>query len=158
MKKIYSILLAGTVILSLASCQGGQKKAAEKAAQDSIAAAAAAAAAVPKDNTLSAEETSAGWTLLFDGTTSTGWRGYNKTEFPKGWEVVEGTLHCIGTGTGEAAGAACAGQSAGRCCSPDPARAAAASYGIRRFFGAARLLCKYRSPDGRVPRPSGAFN
>lgn len=44
-----------------------------------------------------------GWISLFDGKTTTGWRGYNKTAFPeKGWEVVDGTLHCIESGTGEA--------------------------------------------------------
>jgi hypothetical protein len=44
-----------------------------------------------------------GWVSLFDGKTTTGWRGYNKPTFPeKGWEVVDGTLHCIGSGTGEA--------------------------------------------------------
>jgi hypothetical protein len=44
-------------------------------------------------------------TVLFDGKTTTGWRGYNKTTFPeKGWEVVDGTLHCIGSGAGEAGG------------------------------------------------------
>lgn len=94
MKKIYSILLAGTIVFAV-SCQSGQKKAGEKSATTTEA-------AVPADNTLSADETAAGWQLLFDGTTSTGWRGYNKTEFPTGWQVVEGTLHCVGTGTGEA--------------------------------------------------------
>jgi hypothetical protein len=44
-----------------------------------------------------------GWVSLFDGKTTTGWRGYNKPTFPeKGWEVVDGTLHCIESGTGEA--------------------------------------------------------
>ncbi len=44
-----------------------------------------------------------GWTTIFDGKTTTGWRGYNKPAFPdKGWEVVDGTLHCIESGTGEA--------------------------------------------------------
>jgi hypothetical protein len=44
-----------------------------------------------------------GWVSIFDGTTTTGWRGYNKTAFPaEGWEVVDGTLHCLETGTGEA--------------------------------------------------------
>jgi hypothetical protein len=45
------------------------------------------------------------WTYLFDGTSTQGWRGYNKTAFPeKGWEIVDGTLHCIGSGAGEAGG------------------------------------------------------
>ncbi len=94
MKRIYSLLLAGTVVFAV-SCQSGQKKTGEKAAEATVAAA-------PELNKLSAEEANGGWQLLFDGTTSTGWRGYNKTEFPKGWEIVDGSFHCIGTGTGEA--------------------------------------------------------
>jgi hypothetical protein len=44
-----------------------------------------------------------GFVSIFDGKTTTGWRGYNKPSFPKeGWNVVDGTLHCIGSGTGEA--------------------------------------------------------
>jgi hypothetical protein len=46
-----------------------------------------------------------GWVLLFDGESTNGFRGYNKDSFPeKGWEVVDGTLHCIGSGRGEAGG------------------------------------------------------
>jgi len=46
-----------------------------------------------------------GWVSIFDGKTNAGWRGYDKPAFPeKGWEVVDGTLHCIGSGTGEAGG------------------------------------------------------
>ncbi len=45
------------------------------------------------------------WTYLFDGTTTQGWRNYNKEIFPEqGWEIVDGTLHCIGSGRGEAGG------------------------------------------------------
>ena len=44
-----------------------------------------------------------GYVSIFDGKTTTGWRGYNKPTFPKeGWDVVDGCLHCIGSGTGEA--------------------------------------------------------
>ncbi|MCK7536140.1 MAG: DUF1080 domain-containing protein [Marinilabiliales bacterium] len=44
--------------------------------------------------------------LHFDGKTSAGWRGYNKAAFrgSVGWEVVDGTLHCKGSGAGEAGG------------------------------------------------------
>ncbi len=56
-------------------------------------------------NSLSAQEQAEGWILMFDGKTTFGWRGYNKTEFPdSGWVVVDGTLHCIGSGMGEAGG------------------------------------------------------
>lgn len=45
------------------------------------------------------------WTYLFDGTTTQGWRNYNKETFPEqGWEIADGTLHCIGSGRGEAGG------------------------------------------------------
>lgn len=99
MRKIYSFLLAGSIVFAV-SCQSGQQKAAQNTEKEKSA----AVAETPELNKLTAEETSAGWQLLFDGTTSTGWRGYNKKDFPKGWEVVDGTLHCIGTGTGEAGG------------------------------------------------------
>lgn len=53
-------------------------------------------------NTLTQKEKEDGWMLLFDGKTSKGWRGYKKDHFPAGWEVVDGTLHCKGSGRGEA--------------------------------------------------------
>ena len=54
-------------------------------------------------NELTQQEIDEGWVLLFDGETSKGWRGYNKETFPEaGWEIVDGTIHCIGSGRGEA--------------------------------------------------------
>ena len=48
-------------------------------------------------NTLSQEEKEAGWELLWDGETSTGWRGIGMTHFPEtGWVFEEGQLICLG--------------------------------------------------------------
>lgn len=44
-----------------------------------------------------------GFVSIFDGKTTNGWRGYNKPAFPaEGWEIIDGTLHCKESGTGEA--------------------------------------------------------
>ena len=43
-------------------------------------------------NTLTEAEKAAGWRLLFDGTTTTNWRGYKQTTMPNGWRVDGGTL------------------------------------------------------------------
>lgn len=57
-------------------------------------------------NTLSDEEKSAGWRLLWDGKTTAGWRSSKSKGFPKGgWEVKDGTLIINETGGGEAAAA-----------------------------------------------------
>jgi len=49
-------------------------------------------------NTLTAAEKSAGWQLLFDGTTTAGWRGYRMNTVPAGWQVVDGALTRVGEG------------------------------------------------------------
>jgi hypothetical protein len=76
--KIANILLISFLVLGLAtSCGSKGKKPAIKADD--------------------------GWVSLFDGKTTAGWRKYDSTAFPvRGWEVVDGTLHCIQSGTGEA--------------------------------------------------------
>lgn len=43
-------------------------------------------------NKLTAQETKAGWKLLFDGKTTKGWRGYKQKAVPAGWVVKDGTL------------------------------------------------------------------
>ena len=53
-------------------------------------------------NSLTSAEKSQGWILLFDGKTSEGWRGYNKTTFPAAWTVENGALRLKGSGNGEA--------------------------------------------------------
>lgn len=45
------------------------------------------------------------WIILFDGTSTDEWRGYNKETFPeRGWSVVDGALMVQGSGRGEAGG------------------------------------------------------
>jgi hypothetical protein len=54
-------------------------------------------------NTLSKAEMDAGWKLLFDGKTTTGWKGYNRDTFPtKGWRVENGMLIVEASNTEEA--------------------------------------------------------
>jgi len=91
------------IVLSIFFCFTGCKKApkTEQPAKDTTVTQTVPKPEVP--NTLTDAEKAEGWQLLFDGKTTTGWKGYNKKTFPeKGWEVVDGTIHCIASGTGEA--------------------------------------------------------
>ena len=56
-------------------------------------------------NQLTAGERKAGWRLLFDGKTASGWRGFKRTDFPDGrWVVEDGCLEKPATGTGDSRG------------------------------------------------------
>jgi hypothetical protein len=52
-------------------------------------------------NTLSKGEKESGWQLLFNGTTTEGWHGYNMTTFPDCWGIEDGSLTMSTTGSGE---------------------------------------------------------
>jgi hypothetical protein len=53
-------------------------------------------------NQLSAAEKAEGWKLLFDGSSTQGWRSFKKDSFPTNrWVVEDGWLHCLGKGGGE---------------------------------------------------------
>lgn len=49
-------------------------------------------------NTLTDAERAAGWSLLFDGSSLEGWRGYNMDGLPGGWAVENGLLTRVGAG------------------------------------------------------------
>jgi hypothetical protein len=51
-----------------------------------------ATAAMAADNTLTPAERAAGWTLLFDGRTTAGWRGFKTPEPDAGWTTKDGAL------------------------------------------------------------------
>jgi hypothetical protein len=52
-------------------------------------------------NTLGANEKKNGWQLLFDGSSTTGWRGYNMTGFPDAWAIEDECLTMNTTGGAE---------------------------------------------------------
>ncbi len=41
---------------------------------------------------VTAEQHAAGWRPLFDGTSTSAWRGYKSQTFPAGWKIVDGIL------------------------------------------------------------------
>jgi hypothetical protein len=58
---------------------------------------AAAQSKSDKINQLTDDEKKAGWKLLFDGKTMTGWRGFHNPQVPEGWGVADGCITKIKT-------------------------------------------------------------
>jgi Domain of Unknown Function (DUF1080) len=46
---------------------------------------------------LTAEQQAAGWRSLFDGTSTSAWRGYREQSLPAGWTIVDGILTKTGS-------------------------------------------------------------
>ncbi len=95
--RIALFALSVTLISFTAACAGntgsGDMGDTTVAATSSAAAPATPAnAGVGEPNVLTVEEQAAGWKLLFDGKTTTGWRGYQQTAMPNGWRVEDGAL------------------------------------------------------------------
>ncbi len=49
-------------------------------------------------NQITAEEQADGWKLLFDGTSTKGWKGFNRQDIPAGWQAENGCLMTTGRG------------------------------------------------------------
>ena len=97
MKKILMLAAAAALMVTAVSCGNqGKKKAAESA--------------VPAYTVVDAPEVDLddfkvddeGYIVLFDGTSTKGWRGYGKKELPSRWSIEDGALKFSGTGSGEA--------------------------------------------------------
>ena len=56
--------------------------------------------AAAQNNQLTTAEKQAGWRLLFDGNSFTGWRGFHKQTVPEGWIIEDGCISRI-QGKGE---------------------------------------------------------
>jgi len=98
MKLIINILSSVLIAGLITGC--GSKGTTAKETKSGADSTASSMAGNPSGDSSSMQD---GWMSIFDGKTSKGWRGYNKTAFPeKGWEVINGELHVIGSGTGEA--------------------------------------------------------
>ena len=93
------LFLSLTLLLFTVGCKEKAKDSEEKKAETEVK---TEVTQETPPNTLSAKEKEEGWKLLFDGKTSKGWRGYKKDHFPDGWKIDDGTIHCMGSGRGEA--------------------------------------------------------
>ena len=78
MRRIFTLLMASAFVFSM-SCKTS------KIGGSSVEA-----------NQLTKQEIEEGWVLLFDGKTSEGWKGNNKSHFPTKWQIVDGTIHFPG--------------------------------------------------------------
>lgn len=91
---VWFVILTSFVI---SSCQksGSQE---ESAASDTVA------TETPAVNTLTAEEKAAGWELLFDGSTLSGWKRYGADSIGPLWVAQDGMIVCNAEGNAEGEG------------------------------------------------------
>jgi hypothetical protein len=105
MRNLIYALVAFLFILA-AGCRIGNKKNSGNSTEGKKQTESVACCEKGPVNQLSDAEKAQDWELMFDGTTTNGWRGYNKTNFPASWIVEDGTLRCRGEKTRGEAGKA----------------------------------------------------
>lgn len=89
MKKLSALVIFSLVLMSLIS---GCKENNEKVKKTPEA----------ENKTVNESEDHEDWIILFDGSSSEGWRGYKKEHFPEAWKIEDDAIRCIGSGRGEA--------------------------------------------------------
>lgn len=100
MKKTLMFAACAAMVFSMVSCKNGNKKAAETAAEEP---------ADPEYTVVEKEQVDLsqfpqdadGYYVIFDGTSTNGWRGYGKDALPARWSIEDGCLKFTGTGSGE---------------------------------------------------------
>lgn len=90
----YLILLVISAFFIFSGCRPGTKKSGGNSQTGKKQLESVACCEKGPLNQLTDAEKAQGWLLMFDGTTSDGWRGYNKPNFPAAWVVEDGTLRC----------------------------------------------------------------
>jgi hypothetical protein len=75
---------------ALAACAGSQQNSEQPAAGQ------AAAPGEAREPVLTPAEQADSWRALFDGATTSGWRGYQRRDMPSGWTAVDGALTRVG--------------------------------------------------------------
>ena len=99
MKKFLMFTACAAMMFSPSSCKNGSKKAAEGTAEAN----APEYTVVEKEQVDLAQfpQDADGYYVIFDGTSTNGWRGYGKDALPSRWSIEDGCLKFSGTGTGE---------------------------------------------------------
>jgi hypothetical protein len=95
--------IAFTCLVSMSSCQQKSERSQAVATDlDTAATTTAMTAGAAQTNLLTDLEKNEGWKLLFDGKTTSGWRGAYKESFPdSGWVVQDGVLSVLSSGGAE---------------------------------------------------------
>lgn len=88
---------SATLLAALAACAPQMQATGGDGAGNGVSASASASAGQP--NTLSSAERAAGWRLLWDGRTFTGWRGLGRDTVPtQHWKIQDGAIYKVPSG------------------------------------------------------------
>jgi hypothetical protein len=83
--RLFVFVLSFFIFISISCAPAGREQTAERT--------------IPNINTLTEQEKSEGWILLFDGSTFKGWRGLGRSDIPEGhWTIEEGCIKKVPSG------------------------------------------------------------